>query len=42
MYFLGVLVLLIVVGSLFGYVRMKRTAATESDASYRRASFTGQ
>jgi len=42
MYFLGVIAVLVVAGSLFGYVRVKRTSATESDPSYRRAGFTGQ
>jgi hypothetical protein len=42
MYFLLVLGLLVVGGGLFGYIRAKRTAATETDPSYRRAGFTGQ
>ena len=33
---------LVAVGGLVGFVMVKRTAATESDSSSRRASFTGQ
>jgi len=41
MYFLGVVGVLLVAGTIFGVVRAKRTNATESSASYRRAGFSG-
>jgi hypothetical protein len=42
MYFLAVLAVLLVAGGLFGFIRAKRTAASEGSASYRRAGFSGQ
>jgi hypothetical protein len=42
MYFLVVLAVLLVAGGLFGFVRAKRSAASESNGSYRSAGFSRQ
>ncbi len=42
MAFLAVIVVLLVAGGVFGWLRSKRTSATETNGSYRNAGFSGQ
>lgn len=41
MYLIGIFAVLIVGGGVFGFLRAKRTAASESSPNYRRAGFSG-
>ena len=42
MAFLAVIVVLLIAGGVFGWLRAKRTSATETNGSYRNAGFSGQ
>jgi hypothetical protein len=42
MTFLAVIVALLIAGGVFGWLRAKRTSATETNGSYRDAGFSGQ